>query len=179
MVSLKKLSIDSEKIDDIDMELTTLSEEEALLETTIVSAQPTNSDLMKFLIKMNDNLAANNVFKATATKRLNDLDVKVNGNTEKIVQLETRIAEMNSSTPNEHIDGWCERWKLRNNINIVGIHPSSGENLTNIVLHIYIFYGLSISSSEIEAAYRVKYSKSNMIIVRFINLEIKLKLLSA
>lgn len=179
VVSLQKISIQSEKKDAMDSDMISLSEEDALLENSVVSVQPTNSDLMKFLVQMNDNLAANNVFKATATKRLDDLDTKVDANAEKIVKLESCIAEMKSAASSANIDGWSEQRKLRNNINIIGIQPSAGENLTNIVLDIFIFFGVNISASDIEAAYRVKYSKSNMIIVRFANLEMKLKLLTA
>lgn len=82
----------------MDLNSVSLSDEEALLATPVSKAQPTNSDLMKFLEKMNDNLASNNLFEETATTRLNDLDTKVNDNSEKIAQLESCIAEMKSTS---------------------------------------------------------------------------------
>lgn len=179
VVSLQKISIRNEKNMETDVESVSLSDEDALLETSIVKVQPTNSDLMKFLEKMNENLASNNMFKATATKRLDDLDSKTDANAAKILQLESCIAELKSNGPHAQADGWSEQRKLNNNINIIGIHPSNGENLTNIVLDIYIFYGLSIAAADIESVYRVKYSKSNMIIVRFTKFDTKLKLLTA
>lgn len=156
-----------------------LSDEDALLETSIVKVQPTNSDLMKFLEKMNENLASNNMFKVTATKRLDDLDSKTDANAAKILQLESCIAELKSGDSHARMDGWSEQRKLNNNINIIGIHPSAGENLSNMVVDLFIFYGLSIPAADIESVYRVKYSKSNMIIVRFMKFDTKLKLLSA
>lgn len=51
VVSLQKISIQSENKDVMDSDMITLSDEEALLDNSIVSSvvsvQPTNSDLMK------------------------------------------------------------------------------------------------------------------------------------
>lgn len=162
----------------MDLDTVTLSEEEDLLEPP-ARTQPTNSDLMKFLEKMNVNLASNNLFKATATKRMDQLDTKVNDNSDRIARLESHIVEMKSNSGQSFNDGWSEQRKLQNNVNIVGIHPSTGENLINMVLDVFIFYGLSIAATDVESVYRVKYAKSNMIIVKFVNFETKLKLLNA
>lgn len=134
---------------------------------------------MQFLEKMNANLAANNMFKTTATKRLDQLESKTDSNADKISKLEAQMADIKASSTISLADGWTDQRKLRNNINIIGIHPYEGENLTNIVLDLFIFFGLTINTGDIENVYRVKYAKSNMIIVKFSNFDIKLKLLSA
>lgn len=120
VVSLQKFSIGNERRGEMDLDTVSLSDEDALLETSVEKEQPTNSDLMKFLEQMNANLASNNVFKAAATKRLNELDAKVGGNTDKILKLESHLVELSTSQP--HTEGWSEQRKLRNNINIIGVY---------------------------------------------------------
>lgn len=176
--SLVNVSIDDEKTDDMDLELYTLSDEENLLVSSNGTAQPSNADLMQFLVKMNSNLAANEIFKSTATKSLADLKSKTDTHTNQIAKLEAQMAEF-KSTSMPLADGWTEQRKLRNNINIIGIQPSQGENLTNIVLDLFIFFGLTIAAADIESVYRVKYAKSNMMIVKFVKFDTKLKLISA
>lgn len=140
VASLKNIAIDKEKVGDMDVDSILLSEEDELLEIKQKKPQPTNADIMKFLERMNRNIAVNNEFKVTATKRLDELDSKTQNNTDKIAHLEIKIAEMkSSSTISSMSDVWNEQRKLRNNINIISISPSSGENLTNIVLDLCIF----------------------------------------
>lgn len=87
------------------------------------------------------------------------------------------MADIKSSSSFSLGDGWTEQRKLSNNINIIGIHPSQGENLTNIVLDVFIFFGLVIAAADVESVYRVKHARSNMIIVKLSNFDVKLKLL--
>lgn len=141
---------------------------------------------MCILQKIHSDVAANNLFKKTATKRLdtletktNTLESKTNDNTNKINQLESQIASISSSSLQSLSDGWNEQRKLRTNINIIGIPSATGENLSNGVMDIFIFYGLSITASDIEAVYRVRYAKSNMNIVKFVNFAAKLSLINA
>lgn len=163
------------------MESVSFSDVEILLDSSNCkkNRQPTNADLMNFLEKMNANLAANNLFKALVTKRLDSLETKTNDNTNKITQLKTQIASIKSDSSHSQADVWVKQRKLCNNINIIGIQPSNGEILTNIVLNIFIFYGLSITAADIETIYRVKYARSNMIIVKFNVFDVKLNLINA
>lgn len=180
--SLNNISIENEKPTEMDTEIQLLlsdPDDDDIVVSPNNKPQPSNADLMQFLMKMNVNLASNTVFKATATKRLNELESKTDSNAEKITQIEAQLADMKSAASFSLADGWSEQRKLRNNITIIGIHRSQGEILTNIVLDLFIFFGQTITSTDVENVYRVKHAKSNMIIVKLSNFDIKLKLLSA
>lgn len=176
---LQNIAIEGEKAEGMIIETLSLLDEDDLLNSPSTDIQPTNADLLNFLEKMNANIQTNNAFKVTASNRLDVLETKTSDNSERINQLESQLIEMKTSSSFSLPNGWIEQRKLSNNVSITGIKPSNGEKLTDIVLDIFIFYGLSITASDIETVYRVKYSKSNMLIVKFVCFDVKSKLMMA
>lgn len=144
--------------------------------------EPTMKDMMRMLHTVIENTSDNKVFKATTVKRLDDIESKAIDTTERLQNIETKLAAIESKSASFALSStgiWADQRKLRNNITITGLSQSDEEDLQLLVVDVCCALNVSIKISDIDAVYRVSSRSSNMIIVKFRNFETKMRLMKA
>lgn len=184
IVAINKIKLREDTARKMSTDTIDLSDEEKLLDSGNNSPSPkqppTMSDIWKILQRVDANTADNNLFKAKTTKRLDAVETKSDGLEKRIESLEQKFTILNSEKTASNDDTtWFDQKKLRNNISVIGIPLSNGENLTKIIIDVCSFFGVSIQPADLDVVYRVKSNKSNMIIVKFTKFESKAKLMAA
>lgn len=151
--------------------------------TSKTSNQVSNEDLMAVLVSMKSNAAETNK-KVDDYSKKNDakvakLEKQASSSSTKLNNLTKNMKDLQRST--QMMFESHEKFKqqqLLNNITISGIAPFADEDLFLIVLAIGEKLEVTITAEDIYSIYRIFGSKSNLIVVRFVDYGLKSALLS-
>lgn len=171
----------------VDSDTLLLSDDDSLKSNPNISnnSEPSMAHLMSFFLRMDkkldrqfdDNQKAHGLVK----ERMSKLEAKTDTALERIAKIEERLEKAGTATvggdsvPEE----WAKQNELRMNVSVVGVPPSRNENLRTIMIDLCRFFGIAVAEVDLPAVYRVGSSKSNMFIVKFSSLQLKLKLMAA
>lgn len=156
-------------------------------EQKLLNPTATVDDVLMYLkridVKIDAHAAVNNNFTKSANVRFTTIEEKADNHGDRIQKLEKQLAliESNGSTSSSTatVSEWGEQRRLRNNIHVIGLPHSDGENLTKITMDICGFLGVVINPNDILSAYRVRSTNSGMFIAKFISFDTKANLLAA
>lgn len=91
-----------------------------------------------------------------------------------ITDIDERLTSCESNTAYLlHHNELQRQLKLRNNISIMNVPYDEEEDLKGIITAICSFLGQDLSPSEINDVYRIKSSRSKIIIAKFVNTEVR------
>lgn len=140
-------------------------------EVELLGGDPTLSDIWR-LLKSNTVTAITDLkqHKEETNLKFVDLDSQVSANKLRIDDLHAEFRKLESATIDANYEAELTKQRnLRNNVTIMGICATQGENLKSIAVAVFAGIHIKVDASDIQNVYR----KNNIIVVKLSNYDTK------
>lgn len=140
-------------------------------EVELLGGEPTLSDIWR-LLKSNTVTSVTDLkqHKEETNLKFVDLDSQVSANKLRIDSLQAEFRKLESATIDANYETELSKQRnLRNNVTVMGIHATNGENLKSIAAAVFACINVKVTESDIHNANR----KNNIIVVKLANYDIK------
>lgn len=155
------------------------SDEDKLLKAD----SPSNSDIMGLLRKVasttidtktaiNTYIAKNNKRVAAVEAKAEETDAKVDALASKITKFENNTSSMN------HLMEMQKQQQLKNNITLMNIPLNSDLDLSDTMISIASKMDVLLQKSDIASIYRVKGSRNNLVVAKFVTSDKKIEIMN-